>query len=44
MEATEVKEEQELDIRIKGRKKVEVFEKYFICLGISENVSFLLFL
>jgi len=44
MKAMEMKEEQELDIGIKGRRKVEVFEMYFFCLGISENVFFLLIL
>jgi len=44
MEATEMKEEQELDTRIKGRRKVQVFEMYAPSLGISENVSFFLFL
>ena len=39
----EVKVEQELDIRIKGRRKGKVFEIHFFCSGIAQNV-FLLFL
>ena len=39
MEATETKEEQELDIRIKGRRKEEAFEMHFFCSGIMQNVS-----
>ena len=39
MEATETKEEQELDIRIKGRRKEEAFEMHFFCSGIMQNIS-----
>ena len=31
MEATELKEEQELDTKIKGWRKEEVFEMHFFC-------------
>ena len=44
MQAMEMKGEQESDIRIKGRRKEEVFEILFFCSGITQNVSFLLFL
>lgn len=40
----EVKAEQEFDIRIKGRRKGEVFEMHFFYSGIMQNVSFLLLL
>ena len=43
MEATELKEERELDIRIKGWRKEEVFEMHFFCSVITQNVSFLCF-
>jgi len=44
VQATEMKEEQELDVRIKGQRKEEVFVMHFCCLGITQNVFFLLFL
>ena len=40
MDATEMKAEQELDIRIKGRKKEKVFVMHFFCSGIAQNVYF----
>ena len=40
MKATEVKVERGLDVRIKGRRKEEVFMIPFFCLGITRNVSF----
>ena len=43
MEATEIKAEQELDIRIKGRRKEEVFVMHFFCSGIAQNVFFFRF-
>lgn len=41
MDATEMKEEQELDVRIKGQRKEEVFVMHHFCSGITQNVSFL---
>ena len=36
-----MKVEQELDIRIKDRRKEEVIEMHFFCLGITQNfISF----
>ena len=43
MDATEIKAEQELDIRIKGRRKEKVFVRHFFCSGIAQNVSFFCF-
>ena len=34
-----MKVEQELDMRVEGRRKEEVFVMHFFCLGITQNVS-----
>ena len=39
-----VKVEQELDIRIKGRRKEKVFEIHFFCSGITQNVFSFVFM
>jgi len=41
MKATEMKVEQELDIRIKGQRKEEVFVVHFFYSGITQNGSFI---
>ena len=38
-----MKEEQELNIRIKGWRKEEVVEIHFFCSGITQNLSFFCF-
>ena len=38
-----MKAEQELDIRIKGQRKEEVFVMHFFCSGIAQSVSFFCF-
>jgi len=43
MEATEMKVEQGLDIRIKGRRNREVFVMHFFCSVIAKNVTFFFF-
>ena len=43
MEATELKEEQELDTRIKGWGKKEVFGMHLFCSGITQDFSFFCF-
>jgi len=44
VEATEMIEGQDLGVRIKGWRKEEVFVMHFFGSGITQDVSFLLFL
>jgi len=43
VEVTEMKEQQELDIRIKGWSKEEVIEVKFFSSGKTHNISFFCF-